>query len=197
MGLAGYVRRRTGCHDHDRPSERCAASRARLFQPAGEVVRQHRGYFRREQRADAESQCRRCGSIRYLWWPGYDAAACVSGSVTLCVLVIATGPSSSPPSWTHVAPVISPLRQSLEIQPASKGFVDLFQVESVAGADGAVHRGAWNAADLVDHHVRHRVETGAFAWRQRDTKQRSVHAIGRDRTDRYTRVRPIEQDRKS
>src|ERR1051326_9397139 len=105
------------------------------------------------------------------------------------------GPSSSPPSWTHVAPVISPLRQSLEIQPASKGFVDLFQVESVAGADGAVHRGAWNAADLDDHHVRHRVEPGAFAGRHGDTKQRSVHAIGRDRTDRYTRVRPVEHVR--
>jgi hypothetical protein len=37
---------------------------------------------------------------------------------TLCVLVIATGPSSSPLSWTHVVPVISPF--PLSVNQAAK-----------------------------------------------------------------------------
>src|ERR1700730_4376540 len=44
---------------------------------------------------------------------------------TLCVLVIANGPSRNPDSSTHVVPVISPLPFS-ENQPAKTGSFDRF-----------------------------------------------------------------------
>ena len=80
----------------------------------------------------------------------------------------------------------------LEIEPAPKGVIDLFEVKSIARTDCAVDGAARDTAHLVDHHLGRHGETGAAARRQRDSKERCIDAVGRDRTDRDARVRRVE-----
>jgi len=89
----------------------------------------------------------------------------------------------------------SPVLGALQIQPATKGFIDLLEVKLAAGSDCPVDGAPRDTDHLVGPYLRRDDETGTIPRRQRDAKQRRVDAVGRDGTDGNARVRRIERVR--
>ena len=111
--------------------------------------------------------------------PGRDACHCRIASrttPTLCVFVIAIGPSRKPLSWSHVVPVISPLPLSVNQAPNTGSALvlaarvdhgDARAHRALAGDEPPLARDERRVADLDARDVGDRVERAGRAADER------------------------------